>query len=155
MAFIDLEKAFDTVPCKELFRTLEEIGIDYRDGRLIYNIYKEQSAIIKVSDKFATAKIGKGVKQGCSLSPKLFNIYVKKPINEIKETLTREKIGVIVGGELVSFLRFADDIALVASSENDLKRALEEIARCFHNYHLQINWNKTKVIMCQKKESYS
>ncbi|XP_025425942.1 uncharacterized protein LOC112694624 [Sipha flava] len=117
MAFIDLEKAFDTVPCKELFRTLEEIGIDYRDGRLIYNIYKEQSAIIKVSDK--------------------------------------EKIGVIVGGELVSFLRFADDIALVASSENDLKRALEEIARCFHNYHLQINWNKTKVIMCQKKESYS
>jgi len=72
-------------------------------------------------------------------------------MNEIKETFTREKIGVIVGGELISFLRFTDNIALVASSENDLKRTLEEIARCFQNYHLKINWNKTKVMMCQKK----
>ncbi|KAL4107862.1 hypothetical protein QTP88_018144 [Uroleucon formosanum] len=101
-SFIDLEKAFGT---------------------------DKQLAIIKVSDKSATAKIGKGVKQGCPLSPKLFNIYVEQAINEIKETFTRDKIGVIVGGELISFLRFADDIALVASSENDLNRALEEIAR--------------------------
>ncbi|KAL4083941.1 hypothetical protein QTP88_029258 [Uroleucon formosanum] len=96
IAFIDLEKAFDTVPWKELFKTLEEIDIDYRDRQLIYNIYKEQLAIIKVSDKSATAKIGKGVKQGCPLSPKLFNIYVEQSINEIKETFTRDQIGVIV-----------------------------------------------------------
>ncbi|KAL4149828.1 hypothetical protein QTP88_003684 [Uroleucon formosanum] len=151
IAFIDLEKAFDTVPWKELFKTLEEIDIDYRDRQLIYNIYKEQLAIIKVSDKSATAKIGKGVKQGCPLSPKLFNIYVEQSINEIKETFTRDQIEVTVGGELISFLRFADDIALVANSEIDLKRALEKIAKGFQNYHLKINWNKTKIMMCQKK----
>jgi len=61
MAFIDLEKAFDTVPWKELFKTLEEIGIDYKDRQLIYNMYKEQLAIKKVSDNSAIAKIGKGV----------------------------------------------------------------------------------------------
>jgi hypothetical protein len=153
IAFIDLKKAFDTIPWNELFKTLEELGIDYRDRQLIYNIYKEQLAIIKVSDKSATAKIGKGVKQGCPLSPKLFNIYVEQAINEIKETFTRDKIGVIVGGELISFLRFADDIALVTSSENDLKRSLKKIARCFQNYHLKINWNKTNDV--SKKESYS
>jgi len=54
-----------------------------------------------VSNKSATGKIGKGVKQGCPLSPKLFNIYVEQYINEIKETLIRDKIGVIVGGEFI------------------------------------------------------
>lgn len=78
VVFIDLEKAFDIVPWKEPFKTLKEIGIDYRDRQVIYNLYKEKSAIIKVSDKSATAKIGKGVKQGCPLSPKLFNIYVEQ-----------------------------------------------------------------------------
>lgn len=139
------------IPWKELFKTLKEIDIDYRDRQIIYNLYKEQSAIITVMDKSATPKIGKGVKQGCPLSPKLFNIYVEQAINEIKETFIRGKIGVIVGGELVSFLRLADDIALIASNESDLKRALEEIARYFQNYQLKINWNKTKVMMCQKK----
>lgn len=78
VVFIDLEKAFDIVTWKESFKTLKEIGIDYRDRQVIYNLYKEKSAIIKVSDKSATAKIGKGVKQGCPLSPKLFNIYVEQ-----------------------------------------------------------------------------
>jgi len=82
------------------------------------------------------------IKQECSLSLKLFNIYVEQySINEIKETFTRDKIEVIVGEEFISFLRFADDIALVASSENYLKRVLEEITRCFQIYHLKINWN--------------
>lgn len=107
--FTNLIKAFDTVSWKGLFKTLEDIGIDYKDRRIIYNIHEEQSAIIKVSDKSATAKIGKGIKQGCPLSPKLFKIYVQQSIDEIKETLIRDKIGAIVGGELVSFLKFTDD----------------------------------------------
>jgi ribosome-interacting GTPase 1 len=57
----------------------------------------------------------------------------------IKLKKHKTKIGVLVGEELVSFIRFANDIALVASSENDLKRVLEEIAKCFHNNHIKIN----------------
>jgi len=49
-----------------------------------------------VSEESATTKIRKGVKQGCPLSPKLFNIYGEQSINEIKETITGNKIGVIV-----------------------------------------------------------
>ena len=152
IAFIDLEKAFDKVPWKELFYTLEGIGADYRDRRIIYNLYKDQSATIKVTDKTETAIIRKGVRQGCPLSPTLFNIYVEQPIKEIRETLLRNKIGIKVGGEIISFLRFADDIALLANNEHDLKRALEEMARCFHKYHLIINWQKTKVMLCQKSD---
>ncbi|VVC32502.1 Reverse transcriptase domain [Cinara cedri] len=57
IAFIDLEKAFDKVPWKGLFYTLEGIGADYKDRRIIYNLYKDQSAIIKVTDKTETAII--------------------------------------------------------------------------------------------------
>jgi len=55
IASIDLEKAFDTVSRKELFKTLEEIGVDFRDRWIINNMYKEQSVTIQVSDKSATA----------------------------------------------------------------------------------------------------
>jgi len=49
IAFIDLEKAFDKAAWKGLFYTLEGIGADYKDRRIIYNLYKDQSAIIKVT----------------------------------------------------------------------------------------------------------
>lgn len=57
-----------------------------------------------------------------------------------------------MGGEIISFLRFADDIALLADNEHDLERALEEMSRCFQKYQLIINWQKTKVMMCQKSD---
>jgi hypothetical protein len=44
-----------------------------------------------------------------------------------------------MGGEIISFLRFADDIALLTNNEYDLEKALEEITRYFQKYHLIIN----------------
>jgi hypothetical protein len=46
-----------------------------------------------------------------------------------------------VSGE-ISFLRFADDIALLANNKHDLEKVLEEMTRCFQKYHLMINWQK-------------
>jgi len=62
------------------------------------------------------------------------------------------KIGIKVGGEIISFFRFADDIALLANNEHDLERSLEEVARCFQKYQLISNWRKSKVMMCQKSD---
>lgn len=53
----------------------------------MYNFYRTQTAKIKIEDKSATAKIRKDTKQGCFMSPMMFNVYVKQPIQEIKETL--------------------------------------------------------------------
>jgi len=53
------------------------IGVDYRDRKLIWNLYKGQSACVRVADGYSAAcEIGRGVRQGCSLSPLLFIIYV-------------------------------------------------------------------------------
>jgi hypothetical protein len=58
--------------------------------------------------------------------PIIFNIYIKQPIKEIRKTLHRNNIGIKVGGEMISFLRLADDIALLTINEHDLeKKTLE------------------------------
>jgi hypothetical protein len=92
------------------------------------------------------------VKQACPLSPILFNISIEQSIKEIRETLHRNNIGIKVGGEIISFLRFANDISLLTNNEHGLKKALNEMTICFQKYHLIINWQKTKVMMCQKEE---
>jgi hypothetical protein len=67
------------VPFKELFYTLEEIKADYRDRRIIYNLYKDQSASIKITDKTETAIIRKIVRKMCSLY-RLYLIFMSNSL---------------------------------------------------------------------------
>jgi hypothetical protein len=140
------------VSWKELFYTLERNGADYSYRMKKYNLYKDQSFTIKVMDKKETPIIRKGVRQGYPLSPILFSIYIEQPIKKMRETLHRNNIGIKVGCEIISFLRFTGDIVLLTSNEHDLEKVLEEMTRCFQKYHLIINWQKTKIMMCQKEE---
>lgn len=71
---------------------------------------------------------------------------MEQSIDKIKETFIKDKIDLVVGGELITFLKFSDNMALLANSENDLDNALVEMVRCFQNNRLKINWNKIKVI---------
>jgi len=120
MAFVDLEKAFDNVNWKVLFNIMNNVGIDIKDRNILYAIHKKQEAEIKINSTTRTANIQRGVRQGCPLSPSLFNAYVEQAIRDIKQKLEEEKIGVIIGGILISTIRFADDIVLLDTSEKDL-----------------------------------
>ena len=107
LAFVDLEKAFDNVNWNKLFEILKTTGIKYRERRLIYNLYKKQTAVIRIEGEEREAAVHKGVRQGCSLSPLLFNLYIEQAMQEIKEEYGK---GVMVQGEEIKTLRFADDI---------------------------------------------
>ena len=89
---------------------LKMIKIDYRDRRIIRELYKQQTAFIKIKENKRKASIRKGVRQGCKLSPLLFNIYIEQAINDCKEYCT----GVKVNGVRIQMQRFADDIAIIA-----------------------------------------
>jgi hypothetical protein len=83
-------------------------------------LYKNQTACIKKGGITTNAQLKKGVRQGCTLSPPLFNCYIEKAINTVKAKLTRLNIGIKIGGEIFSMIRFADDTVVIAESEGDI-----------------------------------
>jgi hypothetical protein len=83
--FIDWQKAFDRVNWTKLMQILKGIGIDWRERILISKLYMEQRVKIRLDQGVTrSVKIGRGVRQGCSLSPILFNLY--------SEYLTKEAL---------------------------------------------------------------
>ena len=78
LCFIDYAKAFDCVDHNKLWKILEEMGIPYHLTCLLRNLYADQEATVRIghgtTDCFQT---GKGVRQGCILSPCLFNLYAE------------------------------------------------------------------------------
>ena len=97
LAFVDLEKAFDNVDWNKLFMILKMTGIKYKERRIIFNLYKNQTAVIRIDGYEREAEIKKGVRQGCSLSPLLFNLYIEQAMKEIKEKFGD---GITVQGEI-------------------------------------------------------
>ncbi|PGH37471.1 MAG: hypothetical protein CRN43_21000, partial [Candidatus Nephrothrix sp. EaCA] len=144
ICFVDYEKAFDRVDWKKLINALRRMGVDWRERRLIGNLYLGQKVRIRIEGEYSEpGLIGRGVRQGCPLSPLLFNIYIEELIREALED-TEE--GIKVGGKIIKALRFADDQAMLAGSEYDLQRMLDRLNRISAEYNMKINTKKTKVM---------
>lgn len=74
------------------------------------------------------------------MSPTFFNLHAEQTIQEIKEKLNRQKIGVIIKGELVQQIRFTDYIVLITTNEKELEIVLKEMQGCFEEYDLKIKY---------------
>jgi len=86
---------------------LKETGIDWRERRLISNLYMAQSVKLRLNQRETiSVKIGRGVRQGCCLSPILFNLY--------SDYLTKEALegfgGFKTGGHIIHTVKCADDL---------------------------------------------
>ena len=78
ICFVDFEKAFDRVNWVKLMEVLKELQVDWKDRRLISDLYMKQQAVVRVADgESEPGVIGRGVRQGCPLSPLLFAIYAE------------------------------------------------------------------------------
>lgn len=91
IAFIDLDSAFDKVNWINMLKTLKNIGVNYRDRRIICNLYKNQQITIEIGTETTKAKIKQEVRQGCPLSPTIFNIFIENAIAQITESETCSK----------------------------------------------------------------
>jgi hypothetical protein len=112
--FIDWQKAFDRVNWTKLMQIQMETEIDWRERKLISKLHMEQCVKVRLDQgETRTVRTGRGVRQGCCLSPILFNVY--------SESLTKETLEVFgdfkIGGQVIRTVKFADDLVLLAREE--------------------------------------
>ena len=135
--FIDYAKAFDCVDHNKLWKILKEMGISDHLTCLLRNLYAGQEATVRTgqgtTDWF---QIGKGVHQGCILSPCLFNIYAEYIM--INAWLEETQAGIKVAGRNINNLMYADGTTLMAESE-ELESLLMKV-----NEESEKSWLKTK-----------
>ena len=119
-------------------------GIPEKIIRLIKCIYDKAMAAVrhdgKLSEWFRTTV---GVRQGCTLSPDLFNLVLEMIM---RMALDNEAAGLTLCGRLVNNLRFADDINLMETSPDDLQAVTDHVNQQAARLGLVINIDKTKVM---------
>ena len=142
---IDYAKAVDCVDHNQLWKILREMGIQDHLTCLLRNLYSGQEASVRtghgITDWF---QIGKGVHQGCLLSPCLFNLYAEYIMRNagLEETQARTKIA----ARNINNLRYADDTTLMAESEEELKNLLMKLNEESEKVGLKLNIQKTKIM---------
>ena len=143
--FIDYSKAFDCVDNHKLWKILQKMGIPEHLTCLLRNLYTGQEATVGTgygtTDWF---QIGKGVRQGCILSPCLFNLYAEYIMWNIG--LDEAQTGIKIARRNINNLRYADDITLTAESEEELKSLLMKVKEESEKVGLKLNIQKTKIM---------
>ena len=142
--FIDCAKAFDSVDHNKLWKILREMGIPDHLTCLLRNPYAGQEAAVRpgheTTDWF---QIGKGVRQACILSPCLFNFYAEYIMRNAG--LDEVKTGIKIAGTNINNLRYADDITLMAESEEELTSLWMKVKAESEKVGLKLNIQKTKI----------
>ena len=142
--FIHYTKAFDSVDHNKLWKILQEMGIPDHLTCLLRNLYVSQEATVRTghgtTDWF---QIGKGVRQGCILSPCLFNLYAEYIIRNAG--LDEAQAGIKIAWRNINNLSDTDDITLKAESE-ELKSLLMKMREESKKVGLKLNIRKTKIM---------
>ena len=143
--FTDYAKAFDFVDHNKLWKILQEMGIQDHLICFLRNLYAGQEATVRTghgtTDWF---QIGKGVRQGCILSPCLFNLYAK--YIRRNTGLEEAQAGIKIAGRNINNLRYVDDTTLMAESEEELKSLLMKVKEESEKVGLKLNIHKTKIM---------
>ena len=118
--FIDYDKAFDSVDHNILWKILKEMGIPDHLTCLLRNLYVGQEATVRTghgtTDWFQTTK---GVRQGCTLSPCLFNLYAEYIMRNTG--LDEAQAGIKIAGRNINNLRYTDDTTHMVESKEELR----------------------------------
>ena len=142
--FIDYAKASDCVAHNKLWKILQEIGIPDHLTCLLRNLNAGQEATVRTghgtTDWF---QIGKGVCQGCILSPCLFNLYAEYIMQNAG--LDEAQAGIKIARRNINNFRYADDTTLMAESE-ELKNLLMKVKEESEKAGLKLSVQKTKIM---------
>jgi hypothetical protein len=108
LLFVDFRKAFDTVWHDGLWKRLWDCGIQGKAWRVVKNLYSSIQSRGVDNQESKAVQMRQGVRQGCPLSPVLFNCF----INELAKKLRDTNMGLQVEDKLINALLYADDVVL-------------------------------------------
>ena len=142
VCFFDLRKAFDTVDRTLMFyNLLTQYNIGGQFLKTLMDMYNGNRMHIRIqgglTEPFFTTT---GVKQGCVLSPLLFNLFLNKLPEEYDSTCDPIEIN----GKPLHVLMYADDCVVLSQSAHGLKNSINKTVEHFKSLNLQVNTKKTK-----------
>ena len=139
--FVDFRKAFDSVDHSSLWNRLISLGISQQMLQILQSMYTKAASRIKVSGNQCTVAFPcqKGIRQGCTLSPLLFSLY-------IGQLQSGGNIGgVLLKDSVINTLMFADDIVLLSTIAEGLRRHLSSLESLCKELKMEVNIAKTKM----------
>jgi hypothetical protein len=144
VAFIDYEKAFDTIEHWAVVHSLQRSLVDTSYVEVIKEIYDTATLQVKLHKLSNPVPVKRGVRQGDTISPKLFTSCLE----DIFKLLDWSQRGVNINGERLTHLRFADDVIVFSENIDELQTMVQELYTASLNVGLKMNTAKTK-IMCE------
>ena len=149
MAFVDLEKVYDNVHREKLWKVLDEYGVKGRLLKAIQALYMDGRARVKVGGMGSQLfGVHRRERQGCILSPWLFNVFIDKVTREAKGQF-RSEVKLSTGD--VEVLLLADDMVVMTESVEGLQSNLQVMSDVLSRWELKVNWGKTKVMRVARK----
>ena len=143
--FIDYSKAFDCVDHNKLWKILQEMGISDHLTCLLRNLYAGQKATVRTGHgTIDWLQIGKGVHQGCILSPCLFNLYAEFIMRNAG--LDEAQAGIMIARRNIKNVIPVGDTTLTAESEEDLKNLLMKVKEESEKVGFKLNIQKAKMV---------
>ena len=142
--FIDFKKAFDRVWHAALWATMRKYNIGVNLVRAIEHLYDKATSTVLMNGTLGEwFRTTTGVRQGCLLSPTLFNIFLERIMTDALE----DHIGTVsIGGRTIKSLRFADDIDGLAGDEQELAHLVSRLDNTSASYGMEISAEKTKLM---------
>uniref|UniRef100_A0A914W5Q0 Metalloendopeptidase n=1 Tax=Plectus sambesii TaxID=2011161 RepID=A0A914W5Q0_9BILA len=150
LAFVDYEKAFDSVEFNAVLQALHRQGFDNDYIALLQELNNDCMTDITLFYKPLRIPIGRGVRQGDTISPKLFTACLEDVFRQMELTG-----GLNIDGQKLTHLRFADDIVLIGDSTADVQKLLNDLDRNSKAVGLRMNRAKTKWMRNQHADADS
>lgn len=146
LLYVDLKKAYDSVPLNKLWESLKTTNINTNLIKAVQQLYKNCQIKIKIGRNVSKGFFpNKGLKQGCCLSPTLFKIFLEKALSKWKQKC--KGMGIPLNENILYTLSFADDQIVLAQDMEDLEYMTRKLVEEYEGWGLEVNMSKTEY-MC-------